>query len=211
MEELRDGLEKLVQKTLTMEDPRLTFSQTLDFSQSQEMYESDNNSEEIKQEPAPTVEKQPEKKQDLSQPQSKILNRHKLRYTTTKVKYSPTRIKFRNFLSNISYTGINKNDFYNENFILDIYVLLVKNLKPFSLTKKDSDKTKHEMVYMLWRECIPSNFYRYVCDEKNFLYLNGRDVGHADVLEIVGNFIDQGKQNLRMLQENLTPYKDTVQ
>ena len=139
------------------------------------------------------------------------INRHKIRYTATRIKYSPTRIKSRNFLLNISYTGINKNDFYNESFILDIYVLLVKNLNPFSLQRKISDKLKQEMVYMLWRECIPHEFYRHICKEKNFVYLNGRDVGQPGALEIVRNFIDQGKKNLRMLQEHLTRYKDFYQ
>ena len=64
------------------------------------------------------------------------------------------------------------------------------------------------MVYMLWRECIPPEFYRYISEEKNFIYLNGRDVGQPGVLEIVGGFIDQGKQNLRTLQEHLARYKD---
>ena len=136
------------------------------------------------------------------------MSRHKIRYTATRIKYSPTRIKSRNFLSNISYSGINKNDFYNENFILDIYVLLVKNLNPFSLNRKITEKTKHEMVYMLWRECIPSDFHRYICKEKNFIYLNCRDVGQPGALEIVRNFINQGKKNLRMLQEYLAHYKD---
>ena len=154
---------------------------------------------------------QAEKSQDLSQPSDKIINRHKIRYTATRIKYSPTRIKSRNFLSNISYSGINKNDFYNENFILDIYVLLVKNLNPFSLQRKISDKLKQEMVYMLWRERIPHEFYRHICEEKYFVYLNGRDVGQPGALEIVGNFIDQGKKNLRMLQEHLTGYKDIYQ
>ena len=51
-------------------------------------------------------------------------------------KYTTTRIKSRSFLSNISYVGINKEDFYNQNFIFDIYLLLVKNLNPFSLDRK---------------------------------------------------------------------------
>ena len=139
------------------------------------------------------------------------MNRHKIRYTATRIKYFPTRIKSRNFLSNISYTGISKNDFYNESFILDVYVLLVKNLNPFSLRRKVSDKTKHEMLYMLWSECIPSDFYRYICEEKNFIYLNGGDVGQPGVLEIVGNFIHQRKKNLQMLQESLDRYKDIFQ
>ena len=102
-------------------------------------------------------------------------------------------------------------NFYNESFILDIYVLLVKNLNPFSLQKKISDKLKHEMVYMLWRECFSPEFYRYICKDKNFKYLNGRDVSQPGVLEIVDNFIDQGKEDLRMFQKNLTNYKDIFQ
>ena len=29
---------------------------------------------------------------------------------------------------------------------------------------------------MLRRECIPPAFYRFICQEENFRYLNGRDV-----------------------------------
>ena len=57
-----------------------------------------------------------------------------------------TRIKSRNFLFNITYVGINKEDDYNKNFIFDVYLLLTKNLNPFSLDRKLADKTKHEMI-----------------------------------------------------------------
>ena len=114
-------------------------------------------------------------------------------------------------MSNISHTGISKKDFCNENFILDIFVLLVKNLNPFSLSRKVSDKTKHEMVYMIWRECIPIDFYRCICEENNFIFLDGRDVNHPGVLEIVGKLIDQKKENFRMLQEYLALNKDIYQ
>ena len=42
-------------------------------------------------------------------------------------KYTTTRMKSRNFLSNIAYVGINREDFYNENFIFDGYLLIAKN------------------------------------------------------------------------------------
>ena len=83
----------------------------------------------------PEEEKVEEKNQDSS-PQPKedsIFKKRRTKYTATRIKYSPTRIKSRNFLSNVSYTGINKGDFYNKNFILDVFILLVKNLNPFSL------------------------------------------------------------------------------
>ena len=209
MDDLKHSFNKLVEKTLSMEDPRLNKQQTLQFSDNDEEY-SQNPETMTLSTPENSTELS-EKSQDFSQQNNKIVNRHKIRYTATRIKYSPTRIKSRNFLSNISYTGINKNDFYNESFILDVYVLIVKNLNPFSMNRKVADKMKHEMVYMLWRECIPSEFYRYICEEKSFIYLNGKDVSQPGVLEIVGNFIDKSKQNLRMLQENLTWFKDIFQ
>ena len=55
-------------------------------------------------------------------------------------RYTTTRIKSRNFLSDISYVGINKEDCYNENFIVDVYLLMTKNLNPFLLDRKLVDK-----------------------------------------------------------------------
>ena len=89
-------------------------------------------------------------------------------------KYITTRIKSRNFLSNIAYVGISKEDLYNENFIFDVYLMVTKNLNPFLLDRKLGNKNEHKMIYMLWKECIPQRFYQHICKEKNFLYLNGK-------------------------------------
>ena len=40
-------------------------------------------------------------------------------------KHTTTRIKSRNFPSNNSYIGINEEDFYNQNFIFDIYLFMI--------------------------------------------------------------------------------------
>ena len=85
--------------------------------------------------------------------------------------YATIRIKSRNFLTIMSYVRIKKESFYNENFIFDIYTLLVKSLNPFLLDRKLNDHNKHELIYMLWKECMPVEFYKFVCLEKNFLYL----------------------------------------
>ena len=219
METLRESSDQLIEKTLKMEqnqeeipqDPRLQqiIEEAIDPCNQIRPYEEENIEDsqiEILQE-----SHLPEKNQDFFQTEKSIVKRHKIRYTATRIKYSPSRVKSRNFLSNISNTGISKGDFYNENFILDVYILLAKNLNPFSLQRKTSDKLKHEMVYILWRECIPTEFYRYICQDENFKYLNGRDVSQPGVLEIVGTFINQHKDNLRLLQKNLTNYKDIFQ
>ena len=92
-----------------------------------------------------------------------------------------------------------------------MFILLVKNLNPFSLQRKTSDKFKHEMIYMLWRECIPTSFYRFICQEENFKYLNDRDVSEPGVLEIVGKFVDENKNNLQLFHQCLANYKDIFQ
>ena len=67
------------------------------------------------------------------------------------------------------------------------------------------------MIYMLWRECIPPAFCRFLCQEENIRYLNGRDVSQPGVVKIVGRFVDQDKNNLRSPQQCLANYKDIFQ
>ena len=64
------------------------------------------------------------------------------------------------------------------------------------------------MIHMVWRECMPAEFYKFICEENNFVYLNGKNVIQPGVLEIVEDFIDQDKKNLRLLQQHLARYKD---
>ena len=99
---------KLMEETLVVEDPRLKVKE-------ENLVEMEQKEPEVS-----------EKSQDFSQ-DNKIVNRQKIRYIATRIKYSTTRTKSRKFLSNITYTGISKEDFYSENFILDVYVLLTKN------------------------------------------------------------------------------------
>ena len=50
--------------------------------------------------------------------------------------YMTTKIKSRSFLSNISYVGFNKEKFYNQSFVFDIYAMMTKNLNSFLLDRK---------------------------------------------------------------------------
>ena len=135
METLGQNYNKLVKETLTTEDPQLKKEKETEMEQ-------ENGSA---------------KSQYFFQ-NNKVAN-HPLPPLPQKMKYTMTRIKSQNFLSNIAYIGINKEDYYNNNFIFDVYFLLTKNLNPFSLDKKLADKTKHEMIYMLWRQCMSVEYY----------------------------------------------------
>ena len=122
-----------------------------------------------------------------------------------------THIKSRNFLSNISYVGISKEEFYNENCVFDIYSLITKNLHLFSLVRKLSNQNKHEMIYMLWKECMPCDFYKHICSEQNFLYLNGKNVLYPKVTEIINEFLDADEKNYVQLRNNLSQFKNVFQ
>ena len=179
-----------------MEDPRVekeeeessdTWTQP-----SQPFPENDYSENETTEKEIKEIGTQTEKSPDFFPTEKSIAKRKKVKYTAMRIKHFPTRVKSINFLSNIAYNSINKADFYNENFILNEFILLVKNLNPFSLQCKISDKFKHKMIYMLWRECVPAAFYRFACQEENLKYINGRDVSQPRVLEIV----DENKNNL---------------
>ena len=119
-----------------------------------------------------------EKKQDFYQGDNINLKKKFKPYTTT-------RIKSRNFLSNISYETLSDQDVIDRNFVFDIYVLMVKNLNLFSLEKKLTNQPKHEMLYMLWKDCMPNDFYKFICKKENFSYLNSKNVLHPKVSNIV--------------------------
>ena len=85
-----------------------------------------------------------------------------------------SRIKTRNFLSNISYTGVKSEDFIDNNFTFDMITLPTKNINPFLLECKIVDVKNREIIYMLWDECIEKTFYKHICENNNFIYLNSK-------------------------------------
>ena len=120
-------------------------------------------------------------------------------------------MKSRIIFTKFSYDGINKKDFYNKNFVFGIYTLLTKNLNPFLLDRISNDQNKHEMIYMLWKECIPGDFYKYICTEENLLYLNRKNVQYPKVAEIISKFTQVNEKNCNKLRKSLCQLKNIFQ
>ena len=123
-------------------------------------------------------------------------------------KCTTTRIKSKKFLSNIAHVGINREDVYNESFIFNMHLLTAKNLNLFSLERKIADKNKHEMLYMLWKECISLKFYQHICKEKYFLYLSGKNVLQPKVTEIINKYLNENAENYNEMRNNLSQYRN---
>lgn len=67
------------------------------------------------------------------------------------------------------------------------------------------------MIYMLWKECVPAKFYKHICKEHKFLYLNGKNVLQPKVVDIINDFIKEDDNNHKELRNNLSSYKGIFQ
>ena len=130
----------------------------------------------------------------------------------SKSPYSPTKIKTRNFLSNISYRRISDKDFRNANFIIDMLSYIVMNLKPFFLTTTYSHPEQQEMVKMLWEKCLPKKFYEHVKKLGNFEILNSGKINFKQAKEIVYAYVqlpDVWQELLKYIAKNQSIYQYT--
>ena len=64
---------------------------------------------------------------------------------------------------------------------------------------------------MLWKECMPANFYRHICKEKNALYLNGKNMLLPKVAEIINDNLDEETNNYNEMRNNLSQHKNIFQ
>ena len=80
---------------------------------------------------------------------------------------------------------------------------MTNNINPFSLERKLFDKIKHEMIYMLWKDCMPDDFYKFICKKENFSYLNSKNVFHPNVSDIIWSFIAENENNYKKLRGKL--------
>ena len=125
--------------------------------------------------------------------------------------YTSSRIKTRNFLSNISYTGVKSEDFADNNFMFDTITLLTKNINPFSLERKIVDAKNRDIIYMLCDECIEKTFYTHICENDNFIYLHGKNVLYSKTAQIVSDYLNKDASNIVQLRQCLQNLIKTIQ
>ena len=86
--------------------------------------------------------------------------------------YSSTKIKARNFLTNVSYNRITTADYKNNNFVIDCFTFLILYLNPFYLERKFETNVEREFVNTLWMFLMPGNLYSYITQNENMKTLN---------------------------------------
>ena len=131
---------------------------------------------------------------------------------TKKIKqYNATRIKSRNFFSNISYNGFKEEDLFDKNFVFDVCKLITKSINPFSLERKIYNAKNREMISKFWEECNEPSFYKHICRPEYFFYLNGKNVIYPGVAEIMWKYIEENKENFHKIKQKLIDNKKIFQ
>ena len=117
--------------------------------------------------------------------------------------YSSTKIKARNFLTNVSYNRITTVDYKNQNFVIDCFTFLILSLNPFYLERKFESSTEREFVNVLWMFLMPNNLYNFISQNENMTTLNKIKIKYLDVKKIILEFLQYDQGNLKVLSDYL--------
>ena len=109
--------------------------------------------------------------------------------------YSSTKIKARNFLTNVSYNRIKAADFKNKDFVIDCFTFLLLYLNPFYLERKFETEIEREFVNTLWTFLMPSNLYNYICQNENMKTLNKIKIKYQDAKDILLGFLESNNND----------------
>ena len=160
------------------------------------------------------MEQKPERDHDFSyleesnQKQESVMSKNLKRRVKP---YTSSCIKARNFLSNISYTGVKSEDFVDNNFTFDTTTLIMKNINPFSLERKIIDVKNREIIYMLWEEYTENSLYKHICENDNFVYLSSKNVLYSKTPQIVLDYLYKDTSNIVHLRKCLQNHMKTIQ
>ena len=110
-----------------------------------------------------------------------------MRKTNSRKLYSATKIKSRNFLTNISYNQLKQKNYDNQSFVIDsISYILLHN--PTNLERKFFEKDDKEFINMLWLKCMPKEFLDFISQEYYFKLLHNLGFKYATANDIIKQF-----------------------
>ena len=101
--------------------------------------------------------------QDFSQEDNDVKKKKKAAARAlARKRYSTTKVRARNFLTNIAYRIYKKSDSNYGNFVTDVYSFLLQNLNPLMIDRKFDNENDRQCVKMMWQKCLPQQFTRYI-------------------------------------------------
>ena len=117
--------------------------------------------------------------------------------------YNNTKVKARNFLTNVSYNRITTADYKNKNFVIDCFTFMILYLNPFYLERKFETNIERDFVNVLWTFLMPSKLYNHITENDNMKTLNRIKIKYQDAKDIMITFLFNDPSNLNILSDFL--------
>ena len=118
-------------------------------------------------------------------------------------KYNNSKVKARNFLTNVSYNRISTADFKKRNFVVDCFTFMILYLNLFYLERKFESLTEREFVNVLWAFLMPNQLYVHITDSANMKTLNKIKIKYQDAKDIIIEFLFNDPNNIIILSDFL--------
>ena len=113
--------------------------------------------------------------------------------------YNNSKVKARNFLTNVSYTRITAADYKNKNFVVDCFTFMILYLNPFYLERKFESTIERDFTHVLWNYLMPNELYRHISSEANIKTLIKIKIKYQDVKDIMIAFLCNDPNNIIIL------------
>ena len=117
--------------------------------------------------------------------------------------YNNSKVKARNFLTNVSYTRITSADYKNKKFVVDCFTFMIMYLNPFYLERKFESTIERDFIHVLWNYLMPSQLYRHISSEANIKTLLKIKIKYQDVKDIMMVFLVNDPFNVDVLSDFL--------
>ena len=117
--------------------------------------------------------------------------------------YNNSKVKARNFLTNVSYTRITPTDYKNKNFVVDCFTFMIMYLNPFYLERKFESTIERDFVNVLWSYLMPNELYRHISGEANIKTLIKIKIKYQDAKDIMITFLFNDPSNIIILSDFL--------
>ena len=118
-------------------------------------------------------------------------------------RYSSTKVKARNFLTNVSYNRIKDSDYQNKSFVIDCFSFILLYLNPFYLERKFETIIERDYVNLIWSYMMPETLYNFICMEDNYKTLNKLKLKFHETNEIIKIFLENDSTYFDVLKDYL--------
>ena len=109
----------------------------------------------------------------------------------TSTKYSNTKVKTRNLLTNVSYRKYKPEDVEKTNFVINIFSFLKQNLNPTGLDRKLGTLLKRDYIKMIWDSCVLHKFTQFIYLKEHFIELSQPHITYQKANNIVVKFVEE--------------------